>query len=293
MRLACAFWICMALQTQVEPPPRSAMTPMSYRVVGRRVESADVVTLQLEANDGSRLRFAAGQFNMLYAYAVGEVAISISANPLGDGPIAHTVRNVGTVSRALCRLQIGDTLGLRGPFGSDWGLDSAAGSDLVIVAGGIGLAPLRSVITQVIVQRARFGTVEIVVGTRSPEELAFKEEVETWRARADLAVHVTVDRATPGWHGTVGVVTTVLPRVHVDPDAIALICGPEVMMRFTALALMERGMAASRIRVSMERNMQCAIAQCGHCQLGSAFVCADGPVFTWEQVEPLLAVRQL
>jgi len=293
MRLACASWICMALRMQVESPPRGAMTPMSYRVVGRHVESPDVVTLQLEATYGSRVHFAAGQFNMLYAYPVGEVAISISANPLGDGPIAHTVRNVGAVSRALCGLQIGATLGLRGPFGSDWGLDTAAGGDLIIVAGGIGLAPLRSVITQVIAQRERFGAVEIVVGTRTPEELAFKEEVEAWRARTDLAVHVTVDRATPGWHGTVGVVTTVLPRVHVAPDAIALICGPEVMMRFTALALMERGMPASRIRVSMERNMQCAIAQCGHCQLGPAFVCADGPVFTWEQMEPLLAVRQL
>ncbi|HVC40852.1 MAG TPA: FAD/NAD(P)-binding protein [Candidatus Saccharimonadales bacterium] len=266
---------------------------MSHRVVGRRQETADVVTLELEATDGSRLRYAAGQFNMLYAYPVGEVAISISANPAEDGPIAHTVRNVGTVSRALCGLQLGDTLGLRGPFGSGWGLDSAAGGDLVIVAGGIGLAPLRSVIAQVISQRERFGAVEVVIGTRTPEELAFREQVEMWRGRDDLSVHVTVDRATPGWHGTVGVVTTVLPRIRCDPGAIALVCGPEVMMRFTALALQERGLPASRIRVSMERNMQCAVAQCGHCQLGSVFVCADGPVLTWDRVEPLLAVRQL
>ena len=283
----------MALPIQADSRPRASMTPGSHRVVGRRQETADVVTLQLEAVDGSRLRYAAGQFNMLYAYAVGEVAISISGNPVGDGPITHTVRNVGTVSRALCGMQVGDTVGLRGPFGSDWGLESAAGGDLVIVAGGIGLAPLRSVITQVMSQRDRFGNVEVVIGTRTPEELAFREEVEVWRARDDLSVHVTVDRATPGWHGTVGVVTTVLPRIHCDPDAIALICGPEVMMRFTALALMERGLPASRVRVSMERNMQCAIAQCGHCQLGAVFVCADGPVMTWERVEPLLAVRQL
>lgn len=277
----------------VELAERAPLTPVTHRVVGRRDETADVVTLLLEATDGSRLRYAAGQFNMLYAYAVGEVAISISANPVGDGPIAHTVRNVGTVSRALCELHPGDSLGLRGPFGSDWGLNSVAGRDLVIVAGGIGLAPLRSVITQVISQRERFGDVEIVIGTRTPEELAFKEEVDAWRERKDLSVHVTVDRATPGWRGTVGVVTTVLPRVHCDPEAVALICGPEVMMRFTALALLERGMQAANIRVSMERNMQCAVAQCGHCQLGSVFVCADGPVLTWERVEPLMAVRQL
>ena len=269
------------------------MTPVSYRVVGRREETADVVTLQLEPNEGSRPRFAAGQFNMLYAYAVGEVAISISGNPVVDAPLTHTIRNVGSVSGALCRLQVGEALGVRGPYGSSWGLDTAAGRDLVIVAGGIGLAPLRPVITQILSERGRFGVVEVVIGTRTPEELAFADEVEAWRRRDDLAVHVTVDRATPGWQGTVGVVTTVLPRIHCDPSAIAMVCGPEVMMRFTALALMERHLPSSRIRVSMERNMQCAIAQCGHCQLGAAFVCADGPVMTWEQVEPLLAVRQL
>lgn len=282
----------MALPLHAETRGLAPMTPVTHRIVGRRQETSDAATLLLEAADGSRLRYAAGQFNMLYAFAVGEVAISISANPVGEGPIAHTVRNVGAVSRALCELQPGDSLGVRGPFGSDWGLETAAGRDLVIVAGGIGLAPLRSVITQVISQRERFGQVEVVIGTRTPEDLPFKEEVDTWRERDDLSVHVTVDRATPGWRGTVGVVTTVLPRVHCDPGGIAMICGPEVMMRFTALALMERGMSAAGIRVSMERNMQCAIAQCGHCQLGSVFVCADGPVLTWERVEPLLAVRQ-
>jgi NAD(P)H-flavin reductase len=283
----------MALRTEVATPPRPAMTPQSHVVVGRRQETSDVVTLLLEAADGTRRHYAAGQFNMLYAYAVGEVAISISANPVEHGPIAHTVRSVGAVSKALCNLQQGDSLGLRGPFGSGWGLESAIGADLVIVAGGIGLAPLRSAITQVMAQRDRFGTVEVVIGTRTPEELAFKDEVDAWRERDDISVHVTVDRATPGWRGTVGLVTTVLPRIHCSPEGVALICGPEVMMRFTALALLERGMPASRIRVSMERNMQCAIAQCGHCQLGSVFVCADGPVLTWERVEPLLAVRQL
>jgi len=271
----------------------AAMTPVAHRVVARRQETSDVVTLLLEPAGAARIPFAAGQFNMLYAYPIGEVAISISANPVEDGPVAHTVRDVGTVSHALTMLQEGDTLGLRGPFGSDWGLDSAAGGDLVIVAGGIGLAPLRSVITQVISQRDRFGEVEVVIGARTQEELAFRDEIEAWRRRSDLSVHVTVDRATAGWRGTVGVVTTVLPRIHCNPEAVALICGPEIMMRFTALALVDRGMPASRIRVSMERNMQCAIKQCGHCQLGSTFVCADGPVLTWERVEPLLEVRQL
>jgi NAD(P)H-flavin reductase len=269
------------------------MTPVSHRIVGRRQETSDAVTLLLDPVEGSRMHYAAGQFNMLYTYAVGEVAISISANPVEDGPIAHTVRDVGAVSHALCGLHPGDMLGVRGPFGSDWGLDSAAGGDLVVVAGGIGLAPLRGVITQVISQRDRFGHVEVIVGARTQEELAFRDEIETWRARDDLSVHVTVDRATADWRGTVGVVTTVVPRIQCDPSAVAMICGPEVMMRFTALALLERGMDASRIRVSLERNMQCAIAQCGHCQLGSVFVCADGPVLSWDRVTPLLGVREL
>jgi NAD(P)H-flavin reductase len=283
----------MALLPRTELQHRPAMMPVTHRVVWRRQQTPDVVTLGMEAGDGSRVRHAAGQFNMLYAYAVGEVAISISGNPVEDGPIVHTIRDVGAVSHALCGLQPGDTVGVRGPFGTDWGVDRAVGSDLVIVAGGIGLAPLRSVITQVIAERDHFGAVEVLIGARTSEDLAFREDIETWRQRNDLSVHVTVDRATPDWRGTVGVVTTVLPRVHVDPAAVAMICGPEVMMRFTALALLERGLPASRIRLSMERNMQCAIAQCGHCQLGSTFVCADGPVLTWERVEPLLTVREL
>jgi NAD(P)H-flavin reductase len=277
----------------VERGQRNAMTPIVHRVAWRQRQTPDVVTLGIAPVDGSRTKYAAGQFNMLYAYAVGEVAVSISGNPLEDGPIVHTIRDVGAVSHALWGLQVGDSLGVRGPFGSDWGVDSAAGGDLVIVAGGIGLAPLRPVIMQVIAQRDRFGAVEVLIGARTAEELAFRDDIDAWRQRDDLSVHVTVDRATPDWPGTVGVVTTVLPRVHVDPTAVAMICGPEVMMRFTTLALLERGMQASRIRLSMERNMQCAIAQCGHCQLGSAFVCADGPVLNWERVEPLLAVREL
>lgn len=283
----------MASLPRAESRHRGAMTPLCHRVVWRQEQTTNVVSLGIEAVDGSRMRYAAGQFNMLYAYAVGEVAISISGNPVEDGPIVHTIRDVGAVSHALCSLQVGDSLGVRGPFGSDWGMDDAAGRDLIIVAGGIGLAPLRPVITQVIAERDRFGGVEVVIGARAQEELAFRTEIEAWRQRGDMSVHVTVDRATTGWRGTVGVVTTVLPRVPVDPAAVAMICGPEVMVRFTALALLERGMPPSGVRVSMERNMQCAIAQCGHCQLGAAFVCADGPVFTWERVEPLLAVREL
>jgi NAD(P)H-flavin reductase len=283
----------MVTQSLADTRRQASMTPRAYRVASRQSQTSDVVTLLVEPVDDAPMAFAAGQFNMLYAYAVGEVAVSISGSPLAAGPIMHTVRDVGPVSHALCGLQPGDSVGVRGPFGSDWGVASARGHDLVIIAGGIGLAPLRPVITQLIAERERFGDVEIVIGARKLEELPFRDDIDAWRARDDLSVHVTVDRASPGWTGTVGVVTTVLPRVRVGPDAVAMLCGPEVMMRVTALALLERGLPPARIRLSMERNMQCAIAQCGHCQLGSAFVCKDGPVLTWARVEPLLGVREL
>ena len=271
----------------------TAVAPEPHRVAWREHETADAVTLGMIPHSGRRAAFAAGQFNMLYAFAVGEVAISISGSPIEEGPLIHTIRDVGAVSHALTSLQVGDTLGVRGPFGTGWGLESARGRDLVVVAGGIGLAPLRGAIDQVIGQRSRFGNVEIVIGARTAADLAFRADIEAWRRRGDIEVHVTVDRATDDWRGTVGVVTAVLPRLRIDPAAIAMICGPEVMMRFTAAALLEKGLAAANIRVSMERNMQCATAQCGHCQFGSAFICADGPVLPWERVAPLLAVREL
>ena len=281
----------MATPLLAETPARTR--PATHRVAWRRRETADTVTLGLEPLSGARMAYAAGQFNMLYAFAVGEVPVSISGNPLESGALVHTIRDVGAVSHALYALESGDTLGVRGPFGSDWGIESAAGGDLVVVAGGIGLAPLRSVITQVMSRRERYGDVQVVIGARTPEDRIFRDEVEEWRQRDELDVHVTLDRAGPEWRGTIGVVTRVLPRIPIAPGATAFVCGPEVMMRLTALTLLDRGLDPSRIRLSMERNMQCAIRQCGHCQLSSYFVCADGPVFTWQRLEPLLAVREL
>ena len=280
------------MATLLRAEPRSAhLVPVPYRVAARRRDTADVVTLTLDPAGGEALDWSPGQYNMLYAFAVGEVPISISG---GDGDrLLHTVRDVGAVSHALCGAHLGDVVGVRGAFGSDWGLDAAAGGDLVIVAGGIGLAPLRSAVVRVLAERERFGEVQLVVGARTAEDLLYREEVEAWRARRDLDVHVTVDRWGPGWRGTIGVVTRVLPRLPIAPDATALVCGPEVMMRLTARALLDRGLSPARIRVSAERTMQCAVARCGHCQLGAAFVCVDGPVFGWDRLEPLLGVREL
>ncbi len=268
--------------------------PDIYRVERVRRELADAVTLELEPQSGTRPDFRPGQFNMLYAFGVGEVAISMSASArLGTG-FVHTVRNAGAVSGALARLEPGATLGVRGPFGTGWPVVEAEGRDVLIVAGGLGLAPLRPAIQDVLAHRERYGRVTILVGCRSPHDILYQHDLEEWRQRLDVTVEVTVDHAGTDWHGDVGFVTTLIPRSPFDPDnAVAMVCGPEVMMRFAASALLKAGVPESSIHLSMERNMKCAIGLCGHCQFGPAFVCKDGPVFPLDRISGLLAVQEI
>ena len=267
------------------------MTPRPCRVVARRRETHDTVTLTIQPT-GTDAAFEPGQFNMLYAFGVGEVPISISGDD--GGRLLHTVRAVGAVSRSLCGLRRGDVVGVRGPFGTDWGLSDAEGSDVVVVAGGIGLAPVRPLIHRIIERRDRYGRVVVLVGCRTPELLPFAREVSAWRARFDLAVEVTVDVAHVGWRGNVGLVTEMVEHTRFDPsDTVAMVCGPEMMMRFVATALLDRGVPPDHVRISLERNMKCGIAQCGHCQFGSAFVCRDGPVFSYDRVAAPLSVHEI
>ncbi len=271
------------------------MLPEPYRVVKTTRETHDTVTLVLQPQQGDRvLAFAPGQFTMLYAFGVGEVPISLSGDPTDSTVLQQTIRRVGNVTAALAGLRKGDELGLRGPFGSSWPIDEAEGHDLLIIAGGIGLAPLRPALYQVIAERERFGRVAVLYGARTPAELLFVRELARWRGRFDLEVLVTVDRSAPGWTGEVGVVTRLVSRVRFDPrHTKALVCGPEVMMKFAARALTERGVAPVAIAVSLERNMKCAVGSCGHCQLGPYFVCRDGPVFGHADVAPLLAIPEV
>jgi NAD(P)H-flavin reductase len=270
------------------------MAPRPHRVQRRWRENHDTVTIALEPVDGDEAPYRPGQFNMLYSFGVGEVPVSISGPYRAGRPVLHTIRAVGAVSRALCRLGPGEVVGVRGPFGTDWGLDAAEGADLLIVAGGIGLAPLRPALRVALTRRARLHRLVLLVGARTPEEIIFRQELERLQGRADLITRLTVDRAGPDWRQAVGVVTQLIPSVRFDPqNALALVCGPEVMMRFTAAALLERGVAADRIRVSLERNMKCAIGWCGHCQLGREFVCKDGPVRSWADAAPLVLVKEL
>jgi len=266
--------------------------PARYHVVARQRETHDTVTLALRPVDEPIAAHRPGQFTMLYALGVGEVPISISGPP--DGPdLIQTIRSVGAVSRALCAAEPGQVLGVRGPFGTDWGAQDAAGASLLVVAGGIGLAPLRGAVLEAMAARERYRRITVLVGSRSPEEIVFGEEFDAWR-EAGVDVQVTVDRAAGDWRGNVGVVTQLLDRAEINPMAtLALVCGPEIMMRLTARDLHARGIPARDIRVSLERNMRCGVAECGHCQLGPLLLCRDGPVVDYERAAPLLTIREL
>jgi NAD(P)H-flavin reductase len=283
----------MALALPTDARAADVMVPVPYRVVGRARETADTVTLSLEPVGPPIATPAPGQFNMLYAFGVGEVPISISGIDAGQR-VRHTVRGVGAVSQALCAAEAGATVGVRGPFGTDWGVDSAAGGDVLVIAGGIGLAPLRPVVHELLRNRRRFRRVTVLVGARSPEEIVFRGEVASWQASARITVRTTVDYATAAWKGEVGVVPTLIEHITIDPEVTTvMICGPEVMLRFTAAEVLGRGVAAERVRVSMERNMQCGVGRCGHCQLGPVLICHHGPVLPWSRVGPLVARREL
>ncbi|WNM32115.1 FAD/NAD(P)-binding protein [Streptomyces sp. Li-HN-5-11] len=266
--------------------------PLPYRVAGTSAETADTRSIELVPAGRALPPFAPGQFAMIYAFGVGEVPVSASALRGRHGGLVHTVRAVGAVSAALCRLRPGDNVGLSGPYGTGWDLEAAVGHDVLIVAGGIGLAPLRPVVHAVLDRQAAYGPLAVLVGARTPADLVYRDEIASWSGR--VRVEVTVDRPAPGWRGAVGVVTALLDRLDLRPDrTCALVCGPEVMMRHTARALVSRGVVPQRVQVSLERTMHCATGHCGHCQLGPLLLCRDGPVVGYDRVAHLLLVREL
>jgi len=279
----------------VVDPAVDPMIPRPFRLEGLRRENEDTFTLELTPADGGETpSFEAGQFNMVYLFGVGEVPISISGDPTAGGPVLHTIRAVGAVTQGLCGLEKGQIVGLRGPFGSAWPVKASTGSDVVLVAGGIGLAPLRPAIYQILAERHRYGRIVILYGARSQSDLLYPKELESWRGRFDLDVQVTVDHGTAGWRGHVGVVTQLIRRVFFDAaNTVAMTCGPEVMMRFVVRGLEERGVRRDNVWVSLERNMKCAVGFCGHCQFGPTFICKDGAVYPLERVERLLEIREM
>jgi NAD(P)H-flavin reductase len=268
------------------------MTPRPFRVVERRRDTADTWTLGLEPVSGPPLRAGPGQFAMLYAFGIGEVPISVSQTD--EMVLFHTVRAVGAVTEAICASAPGSMLGVRGPFGNTWPVEQAAGSDVVVVAGGIGLAPLWPVVHHVLRHRSDYEGAALLYGSRTPPDLLYRGELDRLRARGEIDVDVTVDAAGRDWRGKVGVVPRLIAEARFDPGrAAAFVCGPEVMIRFAAEALLDRGVPSERIFASMERNMTCGLGYCGHCQLGPTLICRDGPVYRFDVLEPLLAVREL
>jgi NAD(P)H-flavin reductase len=268
------------------PALADAMMPRPFRIQKVRKETADTFTLDLVPSGGEGMdSFVPGQFNMLYVFGVGEVPISISGDPGDSSILQHTTRAVGAVTRALQEQKKGGTVGIRGPFGSAWPVEEARGRDCVIVTGGIGLAPLRPALYSLLAHRESYRKIALLYGARTPEDILYRRELERWRSKLDLEVHVTVDRASGGWRGNVGVVPALIRRSGFDPaTATAMVCGPEVMMRFTVRELESAGMDSRQIYVSMERNMKCAVGFCGHCQFGPAFICKDGPVFRLDRI---------
>ena len=269
----------------------------AVRIVDRVDEAEGVATYQLVVSDpvdSYDYRFVPGQFNMLYLPGVGESAISMSGDPDRNDSWIHTVRVAGNVTKTLASLSPGQTLGLRGPFGTGWPVDEQSDHDIIIVAGGLGIAPLRPLIYHLMNHRMSYGKIWLIIGARTPDGILYRRELDTWRSR-DIDVRLTVDRPDTGWNDHVGVVTLLIDRMKIPrPDQTHLVaCGPEVMMKYAARSGLGLGLNVKCLWVSMERNMQCAAGLCGHCQLGPEFICKDGPVLRYDRIHPYIFVEQL
>lgn len=278
-----------------EKASRNDMLPRQFKIksINWETGAGDVYTWELEAVDGKPFEFKPGQFNMLYMHAKGEVPISICSGH-ESGQLLHTTRAVGGVTSGMKHLKVGDIVGVRGPFGTHWPIESAEGKDIIIMAGGLGLPPLRGVIYHILNHREKFNKVYLLYGARTPHDIVYRAELECWHREHDIEILISVDKKVGQWKGDVGVVTQLLSRVKVDPNnTLAMLCGPEVMMHFCQLSLHKMGLSDDQLLVAMERNMKCAIGHCGHCQWGPHFICKDGPVFYFNKIRDLFKVHEL
>jgi sulfite reductase subunit B len=246
-----------------------------------------VFTLSLP--DGLPLGHRPGQFVEVTVLGIGEAPISISSSPSRSSESFELcVRKVGDVTSALHQLRVGDQVGIRGPFGRGFPVEKFRGKDLLFAPGGLGLAPLRSLINQVLDERAMFGRVTILYGARTPGELLFKDELKRWAERGDVELLLTVDRGDEGWTGNTGVITTLFRNISVYPrNTVAVTCGPPVMYRFVLMELFGKGISEGNIWLSLERKMKCGIGKCGHCQINNVYACQSGPVFSYKEIKGL------
>jgi NAD(P)H-flavin reductase len=272
------------------------MMPRLVRISKLVWETEHVFTLYLSPSDemDGGFKFKPGQFNMVYVFGVGESALSISSSPYKPKTLIHTIHKVGTVTSVLSKYKKGDFIGLRGPFGSSWPVEAGFGKDVCITAGGIGLAPLRPVIYSLFKNRKDYGKIFILYGARTPQDLLYRVELEQWAKLFDVEVLVTVDRGDQSWKGNIGFAAQLLTYIELDKkNTISMVCGPEMMMKFTVEDLLEKGLPAENIYLSLERNMKCAVGFCGHCQFGPKFICKDGPVFSYPEVRYLLEKKEI
>lgn len=268
----------------------AAQLPVPARVVARRQETAAIFTLDLEFTDPAQraaYRFDAGQFNMLYLFGVGEVPISIVSDPAEPQCLAHTIRAVGRVTRGLAALAEGDPIGIRGPFGRGWPTARlSAEQDVVLVLGGLGCAPVVGMV-EYLLSRRLFRNLSIVQGVKHSDDLIWRDRFDRWGAEPQVTVRLAADRAGPSWPGHIGLVTELIGDLPFEPArTLGMMCGPEGMMRAASKVLMQGGVAPANLYLSIERNMQCAVGLCGHCQFGARFCCHDGPVFAYPEVAP-------
>lgn len=277
------------------PAPVNPYLPAEAEVVERIQESPSVFTLRLRLSDArerAAYRFAPGQFNMLYLYGVGEVPISIVSDPRDPEHLMHTIRSVGRVTRGMAALAAGQRIGLRGPYGRGWPLEQAAGRDLLVLTGGLGCAPVVSVINYVLLRRPSYGRLVIIQGVKHAEDLLWRDRYAEWATQPDTQVLLSADHGDPLWPWHVGLVTEVFDQACIDPGrTLVMMCGPEGMMRASIRELSRRGIPEHCLYLSMERNMQCAVGHCGHCQYGASFVCRQGPVYAYPEVKALFDVR--
>jgi len=269
-------------------PNGLSFIPCPAEIVEKRPETRGIYTFRLRVRDEAKraaFRFRPGQFNMVYAFGVGEVPISIASDPDDPELLDHTIRIVGNVTGVLERLKVGDMVGLRGPYGSWWPVEEARGRDVVVITGGLGCAPVVSVISYVVKRRASFGALRILHGVKAPKDLLYRERFQAWSRHPNTEVYLTTDRPDGRWRHHTGVVTTLLDRLRTDlSNSVVMMCGPEGMMRSASAHLLDHGVPAESIYVSIERNMKCAVGLCGHCQLGSEYVCKTGPVFRFDRI---------
>ncbi len=262
------------------------------RIVEKIQEARDIYTFRLQLTDPAvrqSFTFAGGQFNMVYAFGVGEVAISIVSDPEDPHLLDHTIRLVGRVTRAIGRLGAGDVLGVRGPFGRGWPLEKARGKDVVIVTGGLGCAPVVGAIEYIFRRRAAYGEVKILHGVKAPHDLLYRARFDAWRRQPNTEVLLSSDQPAKSWQYHVGVVTELFEQVSLNPGrCTVMMCGPEIMMRIGVPILVRRGIPETAIYVSLERHMECGIGLCGHCQMGPYFLCKDGPVMRYDTIAPWL-----